>query len=489
MPTNFKPLANLLIDVDMPSLAVTAPLFTSPSARSPRPVVESRPGPAAATLPRPRSAIRVELNPPSRQHLATQPAISPTPLAPLHPSPAFWATYTSEHRHQLKLLALAELGPGLAHDLNNLMMIISARVMLAHSCAGVTDRVETHLSAIDTSAERARETMRSLLAMVRPESPDRCEFDLACVGRETAAMLRRLLPVGVRVNIEVPESPAPIHGSPDQFRQLLLHLAVRAKFMIGDSGEILIAINHQDCEHDGFVGASAGPSRTVCLSVLHASNRIMEPVLPHHTQAHLNLAGSIIHDHGGTLAACDARNPGEPSRVTMTLPLARPIAQPTPTGQLGGTSRPWLLLVTSSAELRQRVADAIGRTGLPLVTVDSLDSAQMRSGQLNAENRPSGIIVDSNSICRDSLQGLSDDLPCLIADEHGLSRPTAAPAAETTTAATRHTYLGLFAQTPSTANDGQPDAPTFDAVQQWVEELTANRARRCAEAHIPALLD
>ena len=107
----------------------------------------------------------------------------------------------------------------------------------------------------------------------------------------------------------------------------------------------------------------------------------------------------------------------------------------------------------------------------------------------NAENRPSGIIVDSNSICRDSLQGLSDDLPCLIADEHGLSRPTAALAAETTAASTRHTYLGLFAQTPSTVNGGQPDAPTFDAVQQWVEELTANRARRCADAQIPALLD
>ena len=340
-------------------------------------------------------------------------------------------------RQSWRFQAIADLAPSLAHEFNNLMMIISARTLLVHATAPSLEKVGIHLQAIDQSAERAREMARCLLSLVRPETAEWTPVDLHALINESAAMLRRLLPPEVRVRIDLPRHAMTLHGCGDMLRQALLHAAARAWKQVRDGGELLISLAPPDSEQ---MAMSGGWLR---LSLSHeAESSMRRAFVPEAESVHFAAMQSLIGEHGGVVS--EHALPGG-RRLDFLLPLRSEAprmnaSQADPSrGDFGdsglqrgenhfdcdehATARHtldrWLLLVSSDTRVQQRVAEALVATGWSLVTVPSLSSRQPRPDFSSmTEQRPSGVIIDLATARPDQLPPqlahACRDLPCLM---------------------------------------------------------------------------
>ena len=350
-------------------------------------------------------------------------------------------------RQSWRLQAIADLAPSLAHEFNNLMMIISARTLLVHASAPSPEKVGIHLHAIDQSAERAREMARCLLSLVRPETAEWTTVDLHALISESAAMLRRLLPPEVRVRVDLPRQAVTLHGCGDMLRQAILHAAARAWKQVRDGGELLISLAPPD---SGQMSMSGGWLR---LSLSHeAESSMRRAFVPEAESVHFAAMQSLIGEHGGVVSehplpdgrrldfllpirsepwcgdasrkdfglsdlAWDEMRRGEMGRCEMGRAEMQLDCDEHATAR--HTLDRWLLLVSSDTCVQQRVAEALVATGWSLVTVPSLSSPQARPdfGSM-AEQRPSGVIIDLATARPDQLPPqlahACRDLPCLM---------------------------------------------------------------------------
>jgi len=335
-------------------------------------------------------------------------------------------------RQSWRLQAIADLAPSLAHEFNNLMMIISARTLLVHASAPSSEKVGIHLQAIDQSAERAREMARCLLSLVRPEAADWNTVDLHALISESATMLRRLLPPEVRVRVDLPRQPVTLLGCGDMLAQAILHAAARAWKQVRDGGELLISLAPPD---SGQMSITGGWLR---LSLSHeAESSMRRAFVPEGESVHFAAMQSLIGEHGGVVSE-HALPRGR--RLDFLLPVRTESCRADACrgdfglGEMGraemqidcdehATARHtldrWLLLVSSDTRVQQRVAEALVATGWSLVTVPSLSSPQVRPdfGSM-AEQRPSGVIIDLATARPDQLPPqlahACRDLPCLM---------------------------------------------------------------------------
>lgn len=311
-------------------------------------------------------------------------------------------------RHSWRLQALSDLAPSLAHEFNNLMMIISARTLLVHASSPAPEKIGVHLQAIDQSAERAREMARCLLSLVRPEQTEWTPVDVHALVNESAAMLRRLLPPEVRVRVDLPRHQVVIQGCADMLRQAVLHAAARAWKQVRDGGEFVISLAPPDPQAASLTGG------WLRLSFSHeAESSFRRTATPDAEGVHLTAIRCLVAEHGG---AVSEQNLPTGRRLDLMLPVR---------SERGTLAEPphspdrWLLLVTSDHRVQQRVAEAIVSTGWSLVTVPSVDSPQPRPELDNlGDQRPSGVIIDLATARPDQLPpqlaSACRDLPCLV---------------------------------------------------------------------------
>ncbi len=380
-------------------------------------------------------------------------------------------------RQSWRLQAIADLAPSLAHEFNNLMMIISARTLLVHASAPSSEKVGIHLQAIDQSAERAREMARCLLSLVRPETAEWNSVDLHALISESATMLRRLLPPEVRVRVDLPRHPVTLHGCGDMLAQAILHAAARAWKQVRDGGELLISLAPPD---SGQLSMTGGWLR---LSLSHEAESSMRRVfVPEAESVHFTAMQSLIGEHGGVVS--EHALPGG-RRLDFLLPVRSESCRDDGCcgdfglGEMGqaemqldcdehATARHtldrWLLLVSSDTRVQQRVAEALVATGWSLVTVPSLSSPQARPdfGSM-AEQRPSGVIIDLATARPDQLPPqlahACRDLPCLmVGADRGQSAGSILPGT-----------LGAYAA-------GQDDRRSTQNARRGGEQLPTTRA-------------
>lgn len=407
-------------------------------------------------------------------------------LSPGDPRPASIQSAAVSERQALKLKAVAELAPSIAHDFNNLMMVVSARTLLAHASVHTPDKISIHLQAIDQASERAREMARSLLGLVRQEVVEWGPVDLSSLVMEFVGLLRRLLPPEVRVRTELPRNPVVLEGCADMLRQMLLHIAVRAWSDLRDGSELLFVVAPPGGE-DGVLGHS-----WLRLSVLHESQRLAEGSDGHTSRSsttdtksmHLHAIRTIVAEHSGAVSQ-------QPLDGLVKLDVLLPKRSSHASIAPEAPSNPdrWLLLVSSDSSVQERVTEAIVATGWSLVTVPSVDSPQVRPGF--SQQRPSGVILDLASVKPEQLPPhlaqACRDVPCLVVNGQGRAERGARTAEPQRTGRNGPRAGGGFAgtgglsdpgtETASGARDAWHEQPLDrQVVQRWVDHVSRSVA-------------
>jgi two-component system cell cycle sensor histidine kinase/response regulator CckA len=245
-----------------------------------------------------------------------------------------------ELEHQLrqahKLAALGRLAGGVAHDFNNMLVVINGYSDLV---AGRVDdeTVRADVREIRRAGERAATLTRQLLAFCRHEVPRTRVLCLNDVVRGVATMLRAL--IGEEIVLETALAPAlgSVLAERGQLEQIVVNLAVNASYAMPDGGTLLIETADVSVRADD-VGRPPGvePGRDyVRLRVrdngigmdAQTRQRIFEPFfttkpLGEGTGLGLAIVFSIVEHSGGHLDVTSASGAGSTFDVYLPVRLA-----------------------------------------------------------------------------------------------------------------------------------------------------------------------
>jgi two-component system cell cycle sensor histidine kinase/response regulator CckA len=135
-----------------------------------------------------------------------------------------------------KMQAIGQLAGGVAHDFNNLLMAIQLRLdeLLARHPVG--DPSYGDLNEIRSTANRAADLVRKLLAFSRKQTVKRETLELGELISEFEVLLRRLLREDVRLETDYGRDLPLVHADKSQLETAVMNLAVNARDAMSGKG-------------------------------------------------------------------------------------------------------------------------------------------------------------------------------------------------------------------------------------------------------------
>ena len=234
-----------------------------------------------------------------------------------------------------KMESIGTLAGGIAHDFNNILAAILGNAQLARDEIGPHHAALARLDQISASGERARGLVQQILAFSRRDPQERKVLSLALVVTETLAMLRAMLPSGVRLDVRLADTALHVHANATLLQQVLMNIGTNAWHALPDgSGSIEVGLADTDIGDGAAMQFASLPrGRYAHLWVTDSGSgmdeatlaRVFEPFFTtkpvgRGTGLGLSVAHGIVAAHGG---AIDVRSrPGAGTTVDLYLPLA-----------------------------------------------------------------------------------------------------------------------------------------------------------------------
>lgn len=161
-----------------------------------------------------------------------------------------------------RLEALGLLAGGIAHDFNNMLVGILANASLAREQLPVGIAARAPLDDIVTSAQRAAELTRELLAYAGRARVERRPIALPALVREFPAILGARVPS--RVELAIHEGPRiAVEGDATQLRQVVLNLLTNAVDAIGTAeGTVTLEVTSANFTASDLAEFVLGTNRT-----------------------------------------------------------------------------------------------------------------------------------------------------------------------------------------------------------------------------------
>jgi two-component system cell cycle sensor histidine kinase/response regulator CckA len=286
-------------------------------------------------------------------------------------------------RQAQKMEALGRLAGGVAHDFNNILMVING---LSETALEVIERdhtVRQDLEEILEAGRRGAALTAQLLSFGRKRVHQPEAFDLDEAIASMRPMLQRLLGADVQLEIEAGPEAKWLVADRAHVEQVLLNLAVNGRDAMPQGGRLRITTTIAPRPLD--MGADTGADFDV---VLHVSDtgegmtpdvqaRAFEPYFTTKARGKgtglgLSTVYAIVSESGGSIRI--ASDPGHGTRFSIALPLAAPPdnegsdagASPSPNEAMlspGDANASTVLVVEDERPVRQIVTNALKRAG------------------------------------------------------------------------------------------------------------------------------
>lgn len=287
-------------------------------------------------------------------------------------------------RQSQRMEAMGTLAAGVAHEFNNLLMVISGHATLVKERVSEDSELLESLRIMDNAVEQATDFTRSLLSFSRSVPGYRSPIDVCAAVQSAVEMLRRTLPASIELVVDADCDPAPwVKADENQFRQMLLNLAVNSRDAMPDGGMLRIAVSL-----DGAANSLTSETGSVVLSVSDTGKgmsesvraRIFEPFFSTKSQSQgtglgLAFVDAVVTESGGTTDVQSAEGAG--TTVAITLPRVAPsersvVADDEPRAAGGRGQR--VLLAEDQQQVREVVASFLDSLGY---TVEQAGDGQM----------------------------------------------------------------------------------------------------------------
>jgi PAS domain S-box-containing protein len=296
-------------------------------------------------------------------------------------------------RQAQKMEAVGRLAGGVAHDFNNILMVINGYVQLVLRRLSPRHPLRQNLNEIRKAGERAASLTGQLLAFSRRQFLVPRILDLNKVVADTKEMLRRVIGEDVELVIRQGCKLAKVLADPGQIAQVLVNLAVNARDAMPGGGRLTIETGNVDlreAETGDLPGAAPGPYVMLAVSDtgVGMSKELMEHMFePFFTTRErgkgtglgLSTVYGIVKQSGGYVRA--QSEPGQGSAFRIYLPCAR-VGSGKPAARSGkarlAKGRETVLVVEDELAVRQVVAATLRSCGYKVLEARSGEEGMRR---------------------------------------------------------------------------------------------------------------
>ncbi|MBF0233466.1 MAG: PAS domain-containing protein [Desulfamplus sp.] len=149
-----------------------------------------------------------------------------------------------------KMESVGRLAGGVAHDFNNMLMVILGNVEILLDTIESDSPMRDELLEINNAANRSSQLTRQLLAFARKQTIDPRILDFNDTVEGMLKMLRRLIGENIELTWQPGNNLWPVNMDPSQIDQILANLCVNARDAIGNVGKVIIETNNSHLDHD-----------------------------------------------------------------------------------------------------------------------------------------------------------------------------------------------------------------------------------------------
>ncbi|HEY8332442.1 MAG TPA: ATP-binding protein [Tardiphaga sp.] len=171
-------------------------------------------------------------------------------------------------RQSQKMEVIGQLTGGVAHDLNNILTVVTGGVeMLADGVAG-QPALEQVAEMVDSAIGRASDLTNGLLSFARKQPLRPRSIDVNALIADTAKLLAATLGEQIEIEIDPGRGLRPVLADPSQLGSALINLALNARDAMRSGGKLLLETCNVDLDesyanrHD-----EVSPGRYVMLAV------------------------------------------------------------------------------------------------------------------------------------------------------------------------------------------------------------------------------
>jgi signal transduction histidine kinase len=241
--------------------------------------------------------------------------------------------------HSEKLASLGVLAGGVAHEINNPLMVILGRTELMLMDEGVPSEITRNLETIRVETERIAEIVHGLLMFSRKSRQEKIEtVDVNEVLERTLMLSEHQLAVGnVRVIKEFDPKLPPIQANPGQLQQVFMNLIINAHHAMPEGGELTVRTGPVP-QRRLFIEIED----TGCGIAQEDLNRIWDPFFTTKEEGKgtglgLSVSRNITENHGGMIGVESTVGVGTLFRVV--LPESPPQPSPEEMSPIGDLAR------------------------------------------------------------------------------------------------------------------------------------------------------
>ncbi len=272
-----------------------------------------------------------------------------------------------------RLGGLGRLAGGIAHEFNNLLMVIRGHAELLEARSDDA-RIHRHARHITTAADRSTAIARQLMVFASRDRASPEELDLVATLEASVGSLRKLLGEDIALVLELGAERPGCRLIPGQLEQLLVNLVSNARDAIDGAGRVTLRLDPH--ERDGQRGVRLVLADDGSGMSPDTLARALEPFFTTKevgagTGLGLSAVYGIVSQAGGDLGL--ESELGEGTRVSVWLPtVAAATALEPPRVAPSRTAESALVLVAEDEPtLRQIVVTALARAGHELLEAGS----------------------------------------------------------------------------------------------------------------------
>ncbi|UYN93454.1 MAG: MASE4 domain-containing protein [Enhydrobacter sp.] len=304
-------------------------------------------------------------------------------------------------RQAHKMEAVGQLTGGVAHDFNNILMVIQANVEELLEDPSLSAEHRELLASIATSGERAAEMTRRLLAFSRKQRLNPQPTDLTKLVASIDKLLQRTLGQQIRIETILENELWTTDVDRSQLESAIVNLAVNARDAMPEGGQLLIETANVHLDEDYATlnpGVTAGAY--VMVAVTDSGTGIPRDILdkvfdPFFTTKEtgkgtglgLSMVYGFIKQSEGHIKIYS--EPGRGTTIRMYLPRSdTPLAAdpPAPADMPGGRER--ILLVEDEPHVREAVIRQLRSLGYSVT-----DAASGRAALDLLESAPFDLLL------------------------------------------------------------------------------------------------
>jgi len=276
-----------------------------------------------------------------------------------------------------KMEAVGRLAGGVAHDFNNMLMVIRSYVETILVDRDFPDRLRADLEEIDHAAVRAETVTRQLLLFSRQQVLKTKTIDLNETVRETLKMLERLIGEDVMMRPELSEEKCLVRGDETQLQRVLMNLIVNARDAMPTGGELCISTRRVELKvgpESESLDVEPGDYSVMAISDTgegmseEVRSRVFDPFFTTKapdkgTGLGLSSVYGIVRQSGGAIRLDSEVGRGSSFEIYLPLATHPTTAEMKPTVRAVRSGSETVLLVEDEAPVRRIVEEMLTRNG------------------------------------------------------------------------------------------------------------------------------